>query len=82
MTSTKDRQAFLKWLGIVLVIILGLIALKFVIIPFIGWLIWLLWSMSGILAALFKFFVFIFLFIAAGIGILMLIAWIFRQFLE
>ncbi|MGB3976546.1 MAG: hypothetical protein WBM02_05005 [bacterium] len=82
MTSKDQQTVLLKWLGIALIIILGLLALKYVVIPFIGWLFVVLWAISGVLAYIFKIFAFIFLFIAAGIGILMLIAWIVRQFLE
>ncbi|HPQ39858.1 MAG TPA: hypothetical protein PLV45_05745 [bacterium] len=78
----KDHHPFWKWMGILLVIILGLFALKFVIFPFIGWLGGIIWSISGFFAAILKFFIFIFLFIAAILGVLMLIAWIIRQFME
>jgi hypothetical protein len=78
----KDQNQLLKWLGIALVIILGLFALKYVIIPFFGWLIVFIWAVSEVLAIVFKVFAFVFLFVTAIIGILMLIAWIIRQFLE
>ncbi len=82
MTSKDQQPTLLKWLGIALVIIFGLLALRYVVFPFIGWLFWVLWAISGVLAFIFKIFAFVFILIAAGIGILMLVAWIVRQFLE
>jgi len=80
--TKADHNPFWKWLGIIFVIILGLFALKVVVVPFIGWLSCILWSMAGFFAAILKLFIFIFLFIAAVLGILMLVAWIIRQFME
>lgn len=81
MTHT-DHHPFWKWMTIILIIILGIIALKYVIVPFIGWLGGILWSIAGFFAAILHFFIFVFLFIAAILGVLMLIAWIIRQFME
>lgn len=77
-----NQNSFWKWLGIVFVIILGLFAMKIIVFPFIGWLSCILWSLAGFFAVILKLFIFIFLFIAAILGILMLIAWIIRQFME
>ncbi|MBN1296960.1 hypothetical protein JXA80_09280 [bacterium] len=78
----SHQHPFWKWMGILLVIILGLLALKYILFPVIGWLGGILWSVAGFLAVILKFFIFIFLFIAALIGLLMLAAWIIRQFME
>jgi len=80
--TQADYHPFWKWIGVILVVILGLFALKIIILPFACWFSGVLWGIAGLLAAIFKLFIYIFLLIAAAIGILMLIAWIIRQFME
>jgi len=81
MTNTNHNPLW-KWLGIAIVVILGLIALKFVVFPFLGWMSSCLWIIAGFFAVIFRVFAFIFLLVAAVIGVLMVIAWIIRQFME
>ena len=80
--TQSDHNPVWKWLGVILVVLLCLFALKIIVLPFFFWVSGLVWWIAGGIAVILKVFIYIFLLIAAVLGILMLIAWIIRQFIE
>ena len=73
---------FLKFLGVVGAIIVGIILLVYVGIPLLKFLLSALWGLSGLLAFILKIVLFIGLTIALILGIILLISWIIREFTE
>lgn len=78
----KDQHPIWKWVGVLLIVILAWLTLDWIVFPVIGFLSSFCWAIAGFFAFVFRIFAYVFLVVAAIIGILMLIAWIIRQFLE
>ena len=80
--GNKSDTSVLKWFGIVLAVIIGLLIIVKIIFPLCGVGLGVLWGLSGIIAFLLRLGVFIALFIAAILGIIMLVSWLIREFAD
>jgi hypothetical protein len=74
--------SLLKWIGICILVLIGLVILFKVVFPLIGFCLGLIWGLSGIVAFILKLFVFIVFCVAAVLGLIMLVSWLIREFTD
>ena len=81
MTETGGNS-FLKWLGIIALIVVGIIVVVYIGVPVLKLAVAAIWSLSGLVAFLLKIVLFVGLCIALILGLLMLISWLIKEFTE
>lgn len=77
---TDSSNAFKNKLIILLAVVAGIVLFIFVGWPLLKLLFGLLFIVSGFIAGIFKYILFVLLSIAAVLGLLLLISWIIQEF--
>ncbi len=76
------RSTFGRAIVILLSILLGVILAWFVIKPLLGLFFLVIWKFSGVVAFVFRALLFIAISFAAIMGLLILLSWLIREFLD
>ncbi len=75
-------HSLLKWFGIIIAVIVGVLILKVILLPLVGIVLNLLWGLSGIAAFILKIVIFVAFTIVSVLGVIMMISWVIREFTD
>ncbi|MBN1356624.1 hypothetical protein JXA40_10225 [bacterium] len=78
----QSHGSFLKGLGILLAILIGIALVVYVGIPVLKFGLAFIWVVSGVIAFLLKLIIFIVFCVAVILSLIMLISWLIREFTD